>query len=264
MKKLAVALVVLAGCTRNVRDIDGCWTEQCRAMMRQARAAKGPPPLSCGVPLWEGPLAFLITCRNAVPTRGAEDTVPPLALTSASIATLLTDSDYFYIAETRLDAAAKLFQLRGMALHSPATAPEGKLAIFTGTYVQAAEAAAVRLQARETRCRVVFGNPTAPAEEQQVCGQFLAWREQVHAREAQTRMQEQIRNDQMAAQARMEEEARRQRVAQALRSWSAGQAEQQRRNDEERRHQELLQRMNRPTTTKCRSDGFGGVRCTTQ
>lgn len=79
MKKLAVALVVLAGCTRHVRDVDGCWTEECRANLRKARAAKGPPPVSCGSPFWEGPSTFSITCQNARPATSAESTVPPAA-----------------------------------------------------------------------------------------------------------------------------------------------------------------------------------------
>lgn len=239
-----------------------------------------PPPILCSPPSWEGPSTFAIRCENAIPPKGAEGTVPTPALVNASYATLLAESDYFYITRAELDPVAHVYQLRGVAMRPPAPAPEGALPIFTGQYVQPAEAQAIKLQARETRCQLALGNPAAPVEEQQSCGQFLAWREQARAGQLQQRAYDQMRNDQMAAQAYAEEERRRQRIGQALQGWSDAMAEQQRqretqqqRQDEERRHQELrrdLRRIQQPiytppatTTTHCRPDYAGGIRCTT-
>lgn len=190
------------------------------------------------------------------------------------MAALLTEADHFYIDETSLDPVARVFRLRGVALRDPASVPDGRLAVFTGSYVQPSDGVAIKMQARETRCRNALGNTAVGPEEQQSCLQFLTWLEQVKTREAQQRQYDQTRNDQLAAQARAEEAMRRQRIAQALRAWSESQAEHQRRNDEERRHQELrqdIQRAQRPlytrprttTTTRCKPDGLGGIRCTT-
>jgi hypothetical protein len=213
---------------------------------------------------------FTITCENAIPPKGAEGTVPTPALVNASYATLLAESDYFYIQSAALDAAAYRYQLRAVVLRPPAPSPAGALPIFTGQYVQPAEAQAIKLQARETRCQMALGNPAVSADEQQSCGQFLAWREQARAGQLQQQAYDQWRNDQAAAQARQEEEQRRQRVSRALQGWSDAMAEQRRRQDDERRHRELrqdLQRIYTPpatTTTHCRPDYAGGIRCTTQ
>ena len=226
-----------------------------RHLSQRPPAPPPRPPMACSSPFWDGPTTFIITCENAVPPKGAEETVPTLALTNAAKATLLCESDYFYIDDTRLDTAAHLFQLRGVAIHPSESAPEGKLAIFTGTYVQPAAAQAIKIQARETRCQNALGNPHVPLEEQQSCGQFLSWREQVRTRE----MQQHAYDQQMAAQIRMEAELRRERIFRAIDDYSNNRQRQQEAADQERRHQELRRDLrdqrSRSTTTRCQAIG---------
>lgn len=208
-----------------------------------------PPPLACGAPSWEGPTKFVITCQNAVPPKGAESTWPQPALVNASMAALQTESDYFYVEEARLDAAAKVFQLRGVAWPT-ATAPEGKVAIYTGAHVQPAEAEAIKVQARERRCQSALGNPASSAEEQQSCSAFLAWREQIRMRQ----VQEDMRRDQAEAQRRQDEQIRRQGILDALRDDDIKRELRRSRREAE----------SRTTTTECHDNGVGRVRCTTR